>query len=158
MPISTLTTKGIVAAFRARLLNFVPIGGGATLNTRLGGRLYKDRPADNAPFPYGIVTVGPRVSDGMHHGEREAFDVELQIWHSPRSDMEWVAEELADIADQAMLRWRDASGGAIACVGRLRQTVPIAPIGSPVDRENIQIIIRFEMRAWPQLLTQYAAA
>lgn len=152
----TLTTKQMIAVMRARLLSLVPLAGGATLNTRLGGRLYKDRPADNAPFPYAILTVLPRSSDGQYHGERESFEIELQIWHSPRSDVEWDAEELADIADQAMLRWRYTDGlGALACVGRIRQSVPPAPADAPTNRENFQIIIRYEMRAWPQLLSQY---
>lgn len=168
---ATTSTKAMYAAIRNRLLTFAPMGGGATLDTRLRAlrttpvtyaavgkaRLYAQDPPENAVHPFGVIRLLPRTADGAHHEQREFFDCELQFVDRP-FDYYWELQDLADLADQAMLRWADASGGFIGCKGRIRQTVPRAPIGSPADRETVQELIRYSLIAWPSYITQYNAA
>lgn len=174
MAIDTSTTQGIYDAVRARLLTFVRISGGSTLDTLLRAlptnpvtysaagtaRLYVGGPPDTLVYPYGMIMLGPRVGDGEHHGEREATELEVIFVHRPRSKF-WELQVLADIADQAMLRWSDASdplGGFLGSKGRVRQTIPQAPIGSPADRDVVQEMIRYPIISWPHFLNQYHTA
>jgi hypothetical protein len=175
MPSDTSTTKGVYEAVRQRLLTFAPIGGGETADTILRryvengvtkmapagqARLYVFGPDDGAKYPFAYIRFLPRTTSMEHKGEREEFDVEVTCVHRPRSKF-WELQALADLFDQAMLRWADPSdpaGGFLGARGRIRDTIPQPPAGSPADREVVQERIRYQIISWPHFLNRYQAA
>lgn len=172
----TSSTRGQYEGLRDHFLTFVRDGGGDTLDTILRryvdngvtkmapagqARLYVNHPDDGAKYPFVVIRFLPRRTSGLHNSEREEFDLEAMCVHRPRSRF-WELMEIGDICDQAMLRMADPSdpaGGFIGSKdGRLRQTVPQPPAGSPADREVIQELIRYPIISWPRFLNRYKAA
>jgi hypothetical protein len=168
---ATTSTGAMYETVRTRLLTFVPVGFPDTLDTLLRryvdangvtqlapigkARLHPHYPSDTPVYPFGVLNFLPRFTDGAHHEEREAFDLELIFVHKPKS-LFWELQALGDIADQAMKKWANTAGGFIGAKGRVRQTIPRPPAGSPADRDVIQELIRYPIIAWPQFLTAVA--
>jgi hypothetical protein len=171
----TSSTRGQYEGIRDHFLTFAPIGGGETLDTILRryvendvtkmepagqARLWVNHPKDNPRYPFVVIRFLARAGDGRHQGEREEFDLEVMCVDRPRSQF-WRLQGIADVCDQAMLRWADASdpaGGFLGSKSRVRQTVPQAPAGSPADREVVQELIRYQIISWPRFLNKYKAA
>ena len=156
---STDSSDNLHTQIRNQLLTFVPKGGGSTLNTALGGvgtndgRLYKSQAPDTVAYPFGVMRMINRLTGGEYNGEREAFDLEIMLFGRPRSQGKTI-EDAADLFDQAMLRYRDGSSGAIFSRSRQRDTMP-APV-DPADREVVQIRLAYSCKAWPLYLTKYS--
>jgi hypothetical protein len=157
---TTSSSDFMHSQIRDQMLTFVPKGGGATLNTTLGGtgtndgRLYKSQAPDTVNYPFGVMRLINRVTGGEYNGEREAFDVEIMLFGRPRSQGKTI-EDLADQFDQAMLRYKDGSAlGLVFSRSRQRDTMP-APV-DPADREVVQIRLAYSCKAWPLYLTKYS--
>ena len=156
---STDSSDNLHTQIRNQLLTFAPRGGGATLNTQLGGvatndgRLYKSQAPDTVLYPFGVMRLINRHTGGEYNGERESFDVEIMLFGRPRSQGKTI-EDMADVFDQAMLRYRDGSSGILFSRSRQRDTVP-QPMDS-ADREVVQIRLAYSGKAWPLFLTKYS--
>jgi hypothetical protein len=155
--VSTASTDLLFTQLRNRLLSFAPMGGGATLNTRLGGvaagsgRLWKDAVPDTAAYPFGVMRILNRVSEN----ERERFDLEVVLYGRPRSQAVAI-EDAADVADGALLNYRDPTSGLMHTHVRQRDTLP--PPVDPADREIVQVRLVYTFHAYPILLSQYVTA
>lgn len=155
---STTTTDLLETQLRNKLLDFVPLSG-ATLRARLGGgngRLWKDGAPDNAAYPFGVMRLINRLSRGEYNSERETFDLELMLYGRPRTNAAAV-EDAADVADQAMLRYKDASGGALT-FSRARQRDTLPAFADPADREVVQVRLVYGLVVWSVLFTQYSTS
>ncbi len=157
---SSDTTSGIEDTLRTRLLTFSPLSG-ADLPTTLGtatsgagsdGKLYWDAAPDNEGPRWGILRLMNRRSrtDGQE-GEQAEFEVTL--FGRPRSQKATL-ELCADLCDQALLRFKDSSGGGLVGIwGRMRSTMP--PFNGPADAEVVQIRLVYTVYILPAYLTQY---
>lgn len=154
---ATTSMRAVLTVLQVRLLTFEPLDGSAPLGRRLSGGLNLLTVPDTAPEPYGAILLDPSLTSGRHKGERIAGVIQVRWFHRPRSKaME--LEDIADVAQQAMLEWDhlDADGGRIACRGVTRQTT--APVANVSDPERVQSIMRLDVRIWPAFLTQYSLA
>lgn len=157
MPTDSTVNLGTV--IRNRLLTFVPKAGGQTLMQKLGGattdqaRLYRDAPPDTAVYPFAVMRLINRANDRDYDYEKDPLDVEVMFFGRPRSQAQ-LMEDCADLADQAMLRWREPTGGLIYSKGRTRDTLP--PPVEPADREVVQVRCVYSLAVWPTYLTQYS--
>lgn len=156
----TTTSSDLMhSQIRDQVLTFAPKGGGATLNTTLGGtgtndgRLYKSQAPDTVLYPFAVMRLINRLSGGEYNGDREAFDVEIMLFGRPRSQGKTI-EDAADVFDQALLRYRDSGSGLVFSRSRQRDTMP-APV-DPADREVVQIRLAYQCKAWPLYLTKYS--
>ena len=150
---STTSTANIWRTVRSRILGYQPPTG-ATLQTRLSGRLYYVQAPDNAPWPHGIGTLR-LPSSGAYNSERLDGELELMLYDRPRSKAE-ALEDMADVADQAMLRYADGSSGLVFSRERRRDTLPA--FLPPADREVVAIRLVFQLVVWPLYLTQHASS
>jgi hypothetical protein len=152
MAVSTATTDALYDAIKIRLLTFDPPGAQATLAAQLSGGLSFVAPPDSAPTPYGAI----RLADIRHRRSqrgRITAELELMLIHRPRAKSREL-ERLADIADQAMHDWTDATNGMIACTAYRRQTLPPFKESDP---ELVQIRCLYDLVIYPAYLTQYLA-
>ena len=155
----TTSTDNLFTQLRTRLLTFAPLAG-ATLMTRLGGttlnnsRLWKDAPPDSALYPFGVMRIINRISEGRYNGEREQFDLEVILYGRPRSQAVSV-EDAADVCDQAMLRYADGASGLTFSRERQRDSLP--DLADPADREVVQVRLVYSAVVWPRMLTQYSS-
>jgi len=147
------STTALLVTIRTRLLSFVPMGGGSTLATLLGSRLYESQAPETATFPYGVFRLTNRLETDGFAGMRESADLEVMFFDRPRSRAE-ALDLIADVADQALLSWAQATDGITFARFRLRDTLPPAP--EPMDRELVVIRQVFPVVLWPTYRTQYA--
>ena len=151
---STATTIGLWRLVRTQILTFDRHGYGGPLSGRLAGDgLYFVQAPDDQAYPYGVGRFINRHTGGAWNGDRDEVDLELMWFHRPRKHAE-ALEEIADIADMALLRWADASSGLVFSRERFRDTQP-ARI-APADREVVHIWTRYPMVVWPTLFTQFS--
>lgn len=156
MPSDSTVNMGTV--IRTRLLTFVPKSGG-TLLSKLGGgtldtaRLWRDAPPDTASYPFAVMRLINRVTRREYNFEKEPLDVEIMFYGRPRAQAQLI-EDCADVADQAMLRWREPIGGLFYSRERSRDTLP--PPVEPADREVVQVRCVYSLAVWPTYLTQYS--
>jgi hypothetical protein len=151
---SAATTQALYASLRTKLLDFIPEGGATpdSLGQNLTG-IYIVQGPDTVSYPYGIMRLQARQTTGEYNSERETLDLELLLYHRPRSQ-QYVVEGYADIADQALLRYRDTTSGLVFARERQRDTLPQ---GTGVgDREVVGVRLLFPLVVWPVWLTQYA--
>jgi hypothetical protein len=155
---TTTSTDNLHTQIRNQLLTFVPKAGGQTLNQRLGGtgsndgRLYKSQAPDTVVYPFGVMRLINQLTLGEYGSEREAMDLEIMLFGRPRSQGLTI-EDIADLCDQAMLRYVDSSSGLVFSRSRQRDTMP-QPV-DPADREVVQIRLAYPLKVWPQYLTQW---
>jgi hypothetical protein len=155
---TTLSTDGLFTQLRTHVLSYIPLTG-TTLMQRLGtgtlasSRLWKDAPPDTAAYPYGVMRLLNQLTSGEYNGERERIDFEIMLFARPRAQAV-ALEDMADLIDQAMLRYRDASSGLSFSRSRQRDTLP--PPTSPADREVVQIRLVYPLVVWPRYLTQWS--
>jgi hypothetical protein len=150
---TTTSTANLWRQMRVRLLTYVPRSG-ATLRTRIGDRLYYVQAPDNAAWPHGIATLR-LPNDGAYNGERLEGELEVLLYDRPRSKQE-ALEDMADIADQAMLRYADGTSGLVFSRERRRDTLPANL--PPADREVCGIRLVYQLVVWPLFLTQHASS
>lgn len=146
---STDSTANIWRQFRTRLLTYTPLSG-ATVGSRLGDRLYFVQAPDDAPWPHAIgrLTMRPQGD----YGDRLAGELEIQLYDRPRAKAE-ALEDMADVCDQAMLRYADAASGLTFATDRLRDTLPANL--PPADREVCAIRLVYSFVVWPVFLTRH---
>ena len=147
------STQALLTAIRTRLLTFVPISG-ATLTSRLGGRLYVVQAPATVTYPYGIVRLVNRAQTDGFGGYRETGDVEVEILSKPRSE-QWVVEGALDVCDQALLEWWAAPAGLQWARHRVRDTLPVPP--DPMDRDVVIGRALYGYVAWLDYLLQYVS-
>ena len=152
---ATESTAAIYKAIRLRLLTFEPMGGALTLAEQLAGGVSIVVPSDTAPMSYMVIRLQNIRGSLRERGGRLTAECELMAFHRPRENADDL-ELLVDIADQAMLRWRYATGGSVLCVGVRRDTLP--PFKNDADPEVVQIRSVYDLIIRPSFLTQYAAA
>ena len=153
---SAATTEALYKALRTQILDFVAEGSPTpdTLATSLTGQgIYAVQGPDEVTYPYGVMRLQNRRTSGEYNGERETVDLELLLFHRPRNE-QYPLEGLADIADEAMLRYVDNSAGLVFSRERQRDTLPAGT--GPADREVVAIRCLYPLTIWPQYLTQYA--
>lgn len=138
-----------------RVLTFTPLSG-STLGTRLGGRLYKDWPPENAAFPNGTIRIINRITGGRGQEAqyRETFSAEFMLYDNSRAAARASAlEDMGDLIDAALMQWSDGSSGLAFSAGRQRDTLP--PPVDPADRQSNSIRIVYDFTVYPVYLTQY---
>lgn len=151
------STEVFLTKILQRLLTFVPTTT-TTLNSLLGGRLYYDQaPAVGSvlpAYPFATYRLTNRVETEGFAGMRESADVELMIFGRPRGTQLWTAERCADVADEALLAWRDVQIGVQFSRFRTRGTLPIPP--DPLDRDLVTVRCLYPVVLWPTYRTAYA--
>lgn len=150
------STEALVGLIRTRLLTFVPTTT-STLTTLLGGRLYYDQaPAAGSTtlYPYATYRLINRLETDGYAGMRESGDVELLLFGKPRGTQQWTVERCADVADEALLAWRDVSAGLAFSRFRVRDSLPIPP--DPMDRDLVMVRCLYPVVLWPTYRTAYA--
>ncbi len=153
---SAATTEALYKALRTRLLTFQALGSPTpdTLGDSLSN-LYIVQGPDDVTFPYGIMRLQARQRPGEYAGEREAMDLELLLYDRPRAQ-QYVVEGYADIADQALLRYKDRTAGLFFSGSSERDTIPMNTQVS--DREVVGVRCVYALIVWPQFLTRYSLA
>lgn len=149
---ATASTAALYQAVRSRILIFVPFNGTA-LSTVLGERLWIVQAPDDAAFPYGTMRFINTNALGEYNGDKLVMDLEVMLYDTPRSHQA-ALEGYADIADQSLLRWSDASSGLIFTRERSRYSLPVFP--PPADREVCGVRLVYPLSVWPTFITQYA--
>lgn len=151
----------LMALIRARLLGFTTRDA-VSMSTYLGSgasaRLYGIRPPDTVDWSAGVIGIYRlmnRLADGADRGLRETVDVELLLMARPLTQS-LAVERAADVADQAMLNWADATQGLVFCRRRQRDT--LVPDSVPMDTEVVTVRCVYPLVVWPQFLVQYAVA
>jgi hypothetical protein len=152
---SVATTTSTYASLRDKLLAFVPEGGGApdTLQQRLTGGLWILQPKDTVSYPYGVMRLQDRETDGDYNGDRETLALELQLFGRNRAQ-QMAIEAMADTADEALLRFKDVTGGLMFSRSRQRDSIPAG--SNPTDHEVVAVRMLYPLVAWPGFLTKYA--
>jgi hypothetical protein len=148
---TTDSTAAIYAMIRDRLLNFAPLSGSKLLDSL--SDLWVVQAPDTAAFPYGTLRFINTIRDGAYGGYRQTMDVELLLHASPR-DQQAALEGYADIADEALLGWRQADSGLAFSFEGMRLSLPPAP--PPADIEVCTIRLTYPVVVWPAFLAQYA--
>jgi hypothetical protein len=156
----TTSLAAVYKGLRAHLLTFAPLGGGPTLADLLGtlpgagaaGKLYAGAPQEGVTYPYGVLRFAGLSGHGAHRGNRRQGDLETMLYHRPRS-MALALEDAADVYEQAMREFADATGGLVFSRAQHRDTVP--PFQDPADRELVMVRLVHDVVIWPQFLTQY---
>lgn len=148
---TTDSTAAIYAMIRDRILNFTPKSGSKLKDTL--SELYVVQAPDNAKFPYGVMRFINTNRDGAYQGYRQTMEVEVQLFAQPRSEAS-ALEVMADVADEAMLGWRQATSGLAFSFEGSRMSIPPAP--PPLNSEVVQIRLTYPVVVWPAFLTQYA--
>jgi len=153
----TASTHDLIVLLRTRLLTFTPAQG-ATLSSRLGGRLYYEQaPATGsvAPtYPYATYRLTNRIESDGYSGMRETGDVEVLFYGRPRGTQLWTVEGCADVVDEALLDWNAVSEGIAFSRFRTRDTLPIPP--DPMDRDLVIVRCLYPVVLWPTYRTHYA--
>jgi len=152
---ATTSTVAVLTAVQVRLMQFQPLDGSDPINRRLSGGLNLMTVPDSASEPYGALRLVNRVRSNRYQMERVACECECLWFHAPRSKAREL-EAIADVAEQAMTRWKDASGGAVVCTADRRDTLP--PVQTVEDAERVKVRQLFSLVIWPSYLTQYASA
>jgi hypothetical protein len=148
---ATDSTKAVYKVLRDHLLSFAPNGGGQTLTTRLGGRLYVVRPPDEADYPYGLLRLF-----GWGGLLRRTVNLEVVLYFRPVTQAQ-AAEDAMDVVDQAMLMLSSGTGNNPVYrtgTGGQRDTLPPAP--DVVDKELVVVRSVYPLIVWPSMLTQYS--
>ena len=151
---ATTSTAAVIQQLRARLKDFAPVGGGDTIGTRLGSRLYIGTAPDNAAFPYAVMRLINQRQPGAYNGDKEEADFELMIYGNAAAQAKTL-EDVADVADQALLRYKDASSGLIFGRERLRDSM--SQSGDPSVAAFLAVRCLYSVSIWPIFLTQYAS-
>lgn len=162
---STASTEAVKQTFRDALLAFSH--GGVTVASIIGSRLYLDDPPQKAPaasgFPFVVLRIANMATDEPF--ERTQFDVELMLFHSPRSRPVTPAKpvsvpeeltRLGDLLDGAMVEFVHNSDGLLWVMGMLRNELPAT--GGESDREIVQHQHRYSVAGYLHLYTQHLAA
>ena len=151
---SAATTEALYTSLRTALLAFQPAGGATpeSLGALLTG-LWVVQGPDNVSYPYGIMRLQSRQSSGEYSGDRETVGLELTLYDRPRKQ-QYAVEGYADVAEQALLRYRDVTSGLVFARERQRDTLPQGT--GPADREVVGVRLVFPLVVWPVWLTQYA--
>lgn len=151
---ATTSTAAVIQQVRSRLLAFVPASG-TTLSVKLGGKLYIGKAPDNATvFPYGVMRLINQRQPGAYNGDREEADVEFLVYGNTMAQAQAI-EDAADVADQALLRYKDASSGLVFARSRLRDSV--SPSEDPAVGQFLAVRCLYSVSIWPIFLTQYAS-
>lgn len=142
---STASTESIKQTLRSALLAFSH--GGVSVASIISDRLYLDDPPQKAPaasgFPFAVLRVMNLATDDPF--DRSTFDVELMLFHFPRSRPVTLAKpmsvpeetsRLGDLLDGAMVEFVHLSDGVFWVMGQLRNELPAA--GGESDREIVQ--------------------
>ena len=166
---SSDSTSEIEDTLRTRLLEFAPLAGdplpdvlGRTEQAAgANGALFWDAAPDKLTAAgtttplnrWGVMRLMNRRSrtDGQ---EGEQADLEIMFFGRPRNQKATL-ELCADLCDQALLRFKESSGGGLIGIwGRMRSTLP--PFQSPADAEVVQIRLVYTVYILPAYLTQYS--
>jgi hypothetical protein len=150
---TTTSTANVWRQVRSRILTYQPPTG-TTLQARLVGRLYHVQAPDDAPWPHAIGVLRLRT-DGAYNGDRKEGELEVTLYDRPRSRAE-ALEDMADVVDQAMLRYADGSNGLVFSREGRRDTLPA--FLAPADREVCAIRLVYQLVVWPVYLTQHASS
>lgn len=159
---NTDSTADVMKGLRAYLLGFAPMGGGDTLGARLSvvpegsparpNRLYIVNVPDVLVYPYGIMRWMDPETSGATRGNRMAGELETILYHRPRGKAQDL-EHAADVYQQAMREFADATDGLVFSRAGRRNTLP--PFQDPADREVVMIRLVNDLVVWPNFLTQY---
>lgn len=149
----TSSTNAITSTLRDALLNYESDAGGAQIGDSITGaddkpRLWVGLAPDNAVFPYIVMRLDTR-NDGESNGIRLTGQLEVQIYARPQSQQP-VANDIADLVEQAMLTFLATTQGLMFQKARQRSTLPMA--GPPVDSETVTIRLVYTLVIWPQFL------
>lgn len=169
----TLSTDGLLAIIRTRLLSFVPDGTDTrTLATRIGTysaggvavpRLWLETVPDDVSEDrstnvnlWGLMQLIPAKQAGDDGRFMRRGELEVVLLGRPRR----AAAELsgmADVVEQALFAWINHSteGGYVKALGGLTRTKII--YDDPSDRELGEIQLRVNVSYSPQFLTQYSS-
>lgn len=148
----TRSTNAFLESLRDALLTFENINGG-TLADIIGDNLYRRAAPANMPFPYGVMRLSTKRSNGFN-GLRRVGTLEVQLYGRPSSQLETVSDA-ADLCEQAMQFYVDSSEDGLAFVNDVQRTE--LPEGSaPVDGETVAIRLVFTLVIWPAFLTSLA--
>ncbi len=142
-------TLAIYKNLRDRLLNYLGSDGNK-IGTLLSGNLYIGGPPQGAVFPYGIMRLINAGTDGATYGVKEIMTLELEFVGFPANrTAQRAVEQLADLADQALMRYSfyDSGIGLIYSRARLnRDTLPPAATNAAMVRSL------FRIDCWPKYL------
>lgn len=140
----------LYANLRNRLLNYVG-SNGTTMGSVLSGTLYVGSPPDGAEFPYATMRLINAGTSGVTDGAKVVGALEIIFVAFPHNrTAQRQVEVLADLADQAMLRYRshlDSGVGLVYSRERLnRDTLPVTAANAAMVR------CMYKIDWWPQYL------
>jgi len=145
----TRSTNALMESLRSTLLEFEDVNGN-TLEDIIGENLYRRAAPANTAFPYGVMRLDTRRSNGFNP-LRKTGTLEIQLYGRPSSQLEDISDA-ADRCEQAMAFYVDSSGGGLAFVNDVQRTE--LPEGSaPVDGETCGIRLVFTLVIWPAFLS-----
>ena len=141
----------------ARLKSYVSPTLGRSVSQLTAGHVYNEHGGKNvvsavAKFPHVTVRKVNAQSDPQVMS-RENFDVEILVHHRGRPNGHR-AEEIADVAEQAMLSWLDSSPSVGLTVGQSvrRDTLPMVDSVSHL-REVVTVRLVVGCYAWSKRTT-----
>lgn len=154
---SSTSQSAVIETIVARLLAYS--FGGTTINTLAGGRVYIDWPPDDAAFPNVLVRITNWQSDPQYGNARSTFDVEIMVYGRGRSATNArTVKQIADLAEQALLTWRESSSTLGLSFGRTSERETAPPPPDPFDREVMAERILVNGVSWARYLTDAIAA
>lgn len=148
-----MSERWLVQQLRARALTFTALGGDR-LQDLIGDRLYLAQAADHAVYPYVVLGL-QHVATFTDGGYRQLWSVEWLVLHRDRGQY-WEASWIADVLEQAFLRWRVATSTALVLAqSQQAQRATLPPAPAPMDRELVQVRYVVPCIVWPAHLTPY---
>ena len=135
---------------RNRLLTYVG-SNGTTIGSILSGTLYIGSAPEGAEFPYGVMRFINAGTSGETDGAKVVGALEVTFVAFPHNRAaQRAVETLADLADQAMLRYRshlDSGVGLVYSRYRInRDTLPVSAANAAMTRSM------FAINYWPEYL------
>lgn len=157
---SDSTTAHVDAAVE-QLKAYVSPTTGETMARLVVGRVYAKQAPAGVQFPYVVVRKVNQSGDPEFSNLREAFDIEATCVHQSRDKLD-DCEAIADLAEQALLTWRESSPALGLTYGQTadRDADDVGDIDDePLlqGRDLVQIRVLVRCVSWPIRLTAAVA-
>lgn len=145
------TTPSLVKTIVARILAYAN-DAGADVGDYLGTRVYVRRAPSPKTYPYQVVRLERRRPDPELGNVAERFDIVLETFGRPQST-EQTCELAHDLAEEALLTWRESSAalGLSFGVGSDRESVE--PTDDPEENDLVHIRSRVECLSFTKRLS-----
>lgn len=149
----TTTSKyAIEETIQARLRDYS--FGGTTIGTLTSNRVIIDWAPDNTQFPCVVMRIIDWQSDASLSNMAVTFDVEVMVYGRGRTPSTVsTVKQIADLAEQALLTWKESSATLGLTFGQFSQRDTVPPPPEPADREVFAERVLVTCQSFPRYIT-----